>query len=301
MNPAAAIVIPTRNRIEELRHLVRSLHAQSVPLEILVMDDSESNAAGAMLAAEFPAVRYFRLASNRGPTFQRNHGIELASTEIAIPVDDDTVFVSARTVKQTLADIAPPNVGAVAIPYINVRRNSTVRQRAPDDRRIYLTNAFVGVAHAIKRSAFLEAGKYREQFFMDREESDLCIRLYDAGYVVRLGRADPIHHLESEMRDFARVDYLGSRNQVWFVWQNVPGIYLLPHLLVTTAKIVCHTFVPRRLWRRFKGIGEAYIAIVRGKAERKPVRGVVYRAFRFLGRHEASDDEVRTRFKGLLR
>ena len=37
--PVASVVIPTRNRVEELRALIRSALGQTVPVEVMVMDD----------------------------------------------------------------------------------------------------------------------------------------------------------------------------------------------------------------------------------------------------------------------
>ena len=56
------------------------------------------------------------------------------------------------------------------------------------------------------------------------EESDLCIRMLAAGYVVRLGSSDPIHHFESPKRSFSRMDHFGSakRRTVCLAERAVP-------------------------------------------------------------------------------
>ena len=45
--------------------------------------------------AEFPQVKLCQLGSGRGPCFQRNRGIEMASCPIVFPIDDDSIFSSA--------------------------------------------------------------------------------------------------------------------------------------------------------------------------------------------------------------
>src|SRR5688500_7595650 len=108
MVPAASLVIPTRNRTEELRALLKSALAQTTPVEILVMDDGGSEAGARMIREELPPVRYHSGAAGRGPAFQRNRGIELATAPVVFPLDDDTVLVSPRTVAQTLAEFDDP-------------------------------------------------------------------------------------------------------------------------------------------------------------------------------------------------
>ena len=221
MRVAASIVIPTRDRVEELRELLYSILAQTVPVEILVMDDGGSEATSKMMRVEFPRVRYICLACGLGPAFQRNRGIELATQPIVFPVDDDTLFVSPHTVAQTLADCDHARIGAVGIPYINVRQDQTVQQRAPA-AGVHVVHAFVGAAHAVRRDVFLKVGGYREHFFFMGEEGDLCLRMMQAGFVTRLGRADPIYHLESSHRDLSRAGFSGRRNDILFAWHNVP-------------------------------------------------------------------------------
>ena len=88
-------------------------------------------------------------------------------------VDDDTLFVSKNTVEQTLNEFCDSQIGAVGIPYINVRQDRRIQQRAPESKGIYLTFAFVGAAHAVRREIFLKVGGFREQLFIMGEEGDL--------------------------------------------------------------------------------------------------------------------------------
>jgi GT2 family glycosyltransferase len=281
-NFAASLVIPTRNRVEELRALLRSALAQTVPLEILVMDDGASDAVSEMVRDEFPQVHYYRLGIGRGPAFQRNRGIELATSALVFPLDDDTVFVSPRTVEQTLAEFDHPSVGAVGIPFVNVRYDSSVRQRAPDTEHVWIEHAFVGASHALRRAAFLQVGGYREHFFYMGEEGDLCLRLLSSGYVVRLGTADPIHHLESPRRNLALADYCGRRNDVLFAWHNVPLMFLPLHLIGTTANGMLSAMRSKNPGRMLLGMLHGYTSILRRWRERRPVAVGVYRLQRML-------------------
>jgi len=101
-------------------------------------------------------------------------------------------MVSPRTIEQTLAEFDDPRIAAVGIPFINVRKGSVIHQQAPDTNDRWICEAYVGASHALRRDVFLAAGGYREDFFYMGEEGDLCVRLLDKGYVVRLGRAAPI-------------------------------------------------------------------------------------------------------------
>lgn len=284
MAPAASLVLATRNRREELRALLVSAREQSVPLEIIVMDDGSSDGTPGMVQQQFPEVRFYQLASARGPAFQRNRGTELASSNIVISLDDDALFISPRTVAQTLEEFDHPRVGAVGIPFINVQQDRAVRQQAPSSG-IHVTDAFVGAAHAVRRDVFLQVGGYREHFFYMGEEGDFCLRMMNAGYVTRLGSADPVHHLESFRRNLSTADFSGRRNDILFCWHNVPMPHFPLHLLGTTVNGLAFGLRAGRFWKMFEGMASGYMNSLSRWKERQPVSSEIYRLHRSLKKH----------------
>jgi GT2 family glycosyltransferase len=246
------------------------------------MDDGDDCDTREMIQREYPEVHYHQLGVGRGPAFQRNRGIELASTNFVFPVDDDTLFVSPHTIEQTLAEFDHPRVGAVGMPYINVKKDQKVLQRAPGEGGAYVTYAFVGAAHCVRRDVFLGVGGYREHFFYMGEEGDLCLRMLEAGYVTRLGRADVMHHFESPNRNSTLADWCGRRNDVLFVWHNAPATVLPAHMLATTYLGLCHALRVSRLPSHIRGSLSGWRVVLTGGAERRPVTEPTYRIFRRL-------------------
>ena len=252
--PDVTILITTKNRRDELRTALRSALTQSVAADVLVIDDGSTDGSADAVRAEFPTVRVVRHAESQGYVVRRNEGIAAAAGRIVISIDDDAAFSSAEVVRQTLAEFDDERVGAVAMPYVDVNRDAEIRQRAPAAGTAFATDRFIGTAHALRREVFLRVGGYREGIVHQGEEGDYCLRMLDAGFVVRLGTADPIHHFESPRRDFRRMDYFGVRNAVVFVWQNVPMPYLLWHWPALMIRVLLHTLQPARLWTRASGL-----------------------------------------------
>lgn len=282
MRARASFVIPTRGRVQLVVDLVRTIERQTAPAEVLIMDDGGSAELAGMLRRDFPAVQYHSVGTGRGPGFQRNRGIELATADTVFAIDDDTVLPSASTVQQTIDEFSDPRIAAVAIPYANVRIETRVRHRAPDTASVWVIHAFTGASHAIRRAAFLEAGGYREHFFYMGEEGDLCLRLLNRGYVVRVGAADPIHHLESAVRNSALADFCGRRNDVAFAWHNVPSSRLPLHMLGTTINGLVSSVQAPNTISALRGMASGYAEIVRGHLRREPVTAEVYRLQRTL-------------------
>ena len=276
----ATVVVTTRNRKAELRQCLESVLRQSEAPEILVVDDASDDGTIEMLKAEFASVRIVRHDRPLGYIVGRNEGARLAQGEVIISLDDDAAFSDPHIVRDTLASFSDDRIAGVAIPYIDVNRDATIRQSAPDRTRVYLSAIFIGTAHAVRRRAFLACGGYREALFHQGEESDLCIRLLDAGYVIRLGSSEPIHHYESPRRDFRRMDHFGPRNAILFAWQNVPLDALLMQLPRTIAGLIVHSWQPKRLVVRLGGIVDGLWSCAR--TERRPVARSTYRLWRRL-------------------
>jgi GT2 family glycosyltransferase len=284
--PAATVLITTKNRKEELRTAVASALAQDAAPRVLVIDDGSTDGTNDMIRTEFPQVFLDRCEQSLGLIVQRNRGTRLAETPFIFSIDDDAAFPSPKTISQTLAEFAEPRVGAVAIPYINVKQDPRVLQIAADDQGVHLIAAYRGTAHAWRRDVFLRLGGYREFFFHQGEEEDYCVRLLAAGYVVRLGRADPIHHFESPRRDFRRMDLYGRRNNILFAWCNVPTPDLPGRIFSATVNGIVHGFKVGRPFRMIHGLAMGYAQIPRHFGDRRPVPRNVWRLYRKISRNE---------------
>jgi GT2 family glycosyltransferase len=187
-------------------------------------------------------------------------------------------------VESTLREFDHPQVGAVAIPFVEVNRGPKVLQRAPRHDEVYAAYNFIGTAHALRRDVFLSLSGYREVLFHQGEEEDYCIRMLNAGWITRCGNADPIHHFESARRSWARMDYYGSRNKVLYAWHNVPFPAVALHLAGTTVKTLVYKLRPDRIWTRLRGVLAGYAMSASGRAIRQPVRGDTYAVSQALKR-----------------
>jgi GT2 family glycosyltransferase len=272
----ATIVITTKDRRDELAELLPTALAQTARVDVLVIDDGSSDGTAEMVRSRFPGVRVDRCTRSLGLIAQRNRAARLVDTPIIVSLDDDALLPSPRTVEQALADFDGGRVAAVAMPYVDVRRSPDVRQAAPEPRSTWVTDTFIGTAHAIRRDVFLQVGGYRADLERGVEEPELCLRLLEAGYVVRLGRSDVLHHLESPKRATARNVRLVWRNNLRQAWWNVP----MPYLVVRVLKVLVMGMVTG--WRigqpraAFRGVGDGLRRAPRDLRGRRPVSRRTY-------------------------
>jgi glycosyltransferase involved in cell wall biosynthesis len=278
----ASIVIATKDRKDDLHRAIMSAVRQTEPLEIIVMDDGSSDGTIDMVKSEFPQVRMHRSPVSLGYVAQRNQGASLCSGEVVFSIDDDAAFSTSHVVAQTLSGFSHPRVAVVAIPYVEEPDSSQEYQKAPDADGIWTTDSFRGTSHALRRDVFLKLGGYREHIIHQGEEMDFSIRLLDHGFVVRLGFGDGVIHREFPKRDLHRMDFYGRRNDILFVWRNVPMPYLPAHLLMTTFNGITCAASTKRPSAMIQGMLSGYSEIFSHRSLHQPVSQKAYRLHRLL-------------------
>ncbi len=295
----ATIVITTRDRREELRTALQSAVDQEGPLDVLVVDDGSTDGTAEMVNDEFPTVRLERFERSCGYIARRNHAARVARGDVVVSIDDDAEFRSPRTVVDTLADFDRASIGAVAIPGIDVRRGPEVLQSPPVHEGAWITPSYWGTAHAVRRDLFLALGGYREELGEMFEEVDFCLRMLDAGYATRLGRATPLHHYESAKRIQPRKVFHVWRNNIDHAWRNVP----LPYTPVRVLKVIAGGLLfgarNRHLPSVLRGLGAGLAHGPSLLRSRSPITRRAYRLDHDLRRHGPLPmEEVEPRLAG---
>jgi glycosyltransferase involved in cell wall biosynthesis len=86
LSPTISIVVCAYNEAVHIRRLLQSLKEQTIPSEVIVVDDGSTDATAAIAKDE--SVRLIQLP-HRGPAVGRNRGAQAASGEILVFLDGD--------------------------------------------------------------------------------------------------------------------------------------------------------------------------------------------------------------------
>lgn len=171
---SVTVVVPTRNSMRTLAACLRSIRAQDVPVELVVVDNDSSDGtyevAGEMADA---AVR-------GGPerSAQRNTGVRLAGTEWVLWIDSDMVL-PPTTVSAALATAKETGADAVAVPEVSVGSGFWTACRALE-RACYVDDPALHNPRLLRRDLLLGDGAF-DPAMAGPEDADLRLRLRAAG------------------------------------------------------------------------------------------------------------------------
>ena len=280
MKLSVTIIIATKNRRDELSKAVQSALNQTYNCEIMVIDDGSTDGTKEFIKGKYPNINFKHFNTSSGYIVRRNNGADIADGEIIFSIDDDAEFSSSDIVEHVIKSFDDPRIGAIAIPYVEPKKDNNLYQSAPDISGLWVTDTFKGTAYAVRKNIFLKLGGFRDYLIHQGEESDFCIRLLDSGLIVRMGHSQPIVHWESPNRDLSRMDYYGARNSILFIWQNVPLLFAPFNLIITTIKCLILTFEPKRFIKRLTGIVSGYAGFFTVK--RQPVKYKTFSTWRKL-------------------
>lgn len=204
-------MIPTLNARELLRGALESLERQTVPVDVVVVDNASEDGTAELVAERFPGVRLVRNEENLGFGRAVNRGARDVGTDLLVLVNNDVVC-EPDFVERICEPFAVEGVGSVAGVLLQAdspgRIDSAGIELDPTLRSFdYLWNRPVaslekaadplgpcGGAAAYRLSAFREAGGFDEAFFAYWEDVDLAIRLRLAGWrCVLAPRARALH------------------------------------------------------------------------------------------------------------
>jgi glycosyltransferase involved in cell wall biosynthesis len=130
--PAVSVVVPTHNRRELLVQTLASIHAQTVTVEVIVVDDASSDGTADMLAGE--DVTVVRHDTAVGGAASRNDGATRATTEWLAFCDDDDLWAPDKLAAQltALADHPSARWGATGCVWIDEARHVIGGRWMPD-------------------------------------------------------------------------------------------------------------------------------------------------------------------------
>lgn len=242
MEPRVSVIINTVDRAESLRLLLSSLaQVRYGEFEVIVVAGPSTDHTDDVLASHEGAIRIER-CPERNLSMSRNIGVRAAATDFVAFIDDDAV-PEPSWLEELMAPFANFEVAAVGgwvydhtghsfqCTHTGADRFGNARPdyREPLDRfcvpGAWLFPYAPGGNGVYRRDLLMAVGGFDEEFEYYLEETDLCLRLIDHGWVVSQVDGGAIHHkfLPSGRRSADRVlrdRFAVVKNKIYFSLVN---------------------------------------------------------------------------------
>jgi glycosyltransferase involved in cell wall biosynthesis len=260
-----SVVINTYNRGASLRQTLAALrHQTHTDFEVVVVNGPSTDDTERVLAEFADAVRIYR-CPEANLSKSRNIGLSAAAGEVVAFIDDDGI-PEPQWLEELAAAYDGPRVGGaggivydhtgaalqfaasvcdrLGNPRFNVPPPYAAYQSPGADPFVHL----LGTNSSFRRSVLAGIGGFDEEieYFMD--ETDVCLRVTDAGYRVRLLDRAPVHHkfLASHLRSDKRAlkkPFAVVKNKYYFTLQSARQSGD-----VETALTACRGFADKLFW-----------------------------------------------------
>lgn len=292
MEPRVAVIILNWNGEKLLKEFLPSVVNCTDPdlARIVVADNASADHSVDWVQENFPNVRILRLEENFGFAGGYNRAIAEVEDEVVVLLNSD-VEVTPDWL-QPLIGTLDQNPGVAAVqPKIKAYKEKEKFEYAgacggyidylgfPFCRGRMLNVTEVdggqyddvaevfwcsGAALCIRREAYLQAGGLDERFFAHMEEIDLCWRLRNLGWGLKVVPASTVYHLGggSLPVHHPKKLFLNYRNNFLMLYKNLPSgkfrrVMFWRWWLDTAAMGM---FLLKGQWRNAKAIPAAYLS-----------------------------------------
>jgi len=273
VRPVLAIVIVSYNARDFLTGCLESIfrHPPRFPFEVVVVDNVSSDGSPQRVRERFPDVTLLANADNRGFGPACNQGWRAVDSEHVLLLNSDTEVLPGTLDALVGALEARPRAGVVA-PLAVDGRGDTIQmswgwtplflgeilqrffapraiQRSATRRRIAqwlqrrerMAPIVSGAAMLFRRAALEQVGGMDEDYVFYLEDSDICTRLWRAGWQVWFSpQAKIVHHLgKSSASQPGKTALLYRQSQLLFYRKH--GGFL--------DRLLIHLYLRLKYWR----------------------------------------------------
>jgi N-acetylglucosaminyl-diphospho-decaprenol L-rhamnosyltransferase len=291
-NDRLAVIIVSHNSAGWLSACLSSVYANAgnLELDIVVVDSGSSDETVDLVRREFPGVRVLP-SENRGFAAANNRGLEVVEAEWILFLNPDTRILSG-TLEQLVSLLrARPTVGLAGVRQIdedgvmdptmrrfpNALRSLSVSlggERLPLraswlGERVLATDLYdretvcdwtVGSFMLARKAAIDDVGGLDERFFIYCEETDLCLRLSQAGWRVAYFPQMTIFHQSSVTSSDARLNRQMAFARRQYIEKHFAPVHRAAAILTLGLGYALRGLVPGRGLERHRRRASAWSA-----------------------------------------
>jgi rhamnosyltransferase len=169
--------------------------------QVIIADNTPEGSASIAEKLDDPRVRVLRSGRNLGVAAGLNLGLRELTDEVeaVLLLDQDSVL-SKEIVLGLAEHLADPTIAAAAPEPLNADSGQSYKILATLDSPVSDQNAVITSGMLVRRTALDAIGEFREDFFVDFIDMDICLRLRRTGGRIVLDKRLKLPHSIGEPR-----------------------------------------------------------------------------------------------------
>jgi GT2 family glycosyltransferase len=313
--PFVSIIVVNYNGRHFLGECFASLGDLAYPrdrFEVILVDNASTDDSVQYVRETFPQVRILQLDKNYGFCKPNNDGVEAASGEYVVFLNNDTVVTGAWLSELVKGALSEPAIGSCASKMLYYDRRNVINTAGgkitiigggfykgygAEDGPDYSVPEYTGFGCAagvlVKKDLFQQVGGFDEDYFASCEENDLGWKVWLYGYRVLYVPTAVMYHKESgtfgSRSTFeSRKVYYITRNRLYNLIKNLETRNVIRALFISLGFNVYRSlrYLAQGNLASIGSIVAAHIDFVRNLGKMLPKRREVQ------GNRKLSDKEL---------
>lgn len=275
MNPSVSVIIVNWNGHKDIEECLNSLLAVTYsPIEIIVVDNGSTDGSINLIRKKFPSVKLIvESKKNMGFGEGNNLGYKKSKGDYILFVNNDCIVTKNFLSRLVFYLQRNHTVGIVQPSILFYRPNTPLHKKINSVGSFFLESGFLyhkdygknfikekyskpyeifsayGACFLIRRKVIEQVGLFDPDYFLYFEETDLCHRVWLAGYSVMIDPRVYVYHKgaqTSKRLPAAFVQFHSFKNKLYSYLKNLDLYYLLtmfiPHLLISELGSLLYLF-----------------------------------------------------------
>lgn len=265
------VVVVSWEQRELLRNCLRSLAGQTLPHQVLVVDNASTDGTDEMVRTQFPTAQLLKLSRNIGFAGGMNAALEQVNSRYVALLNNDAQ-ADPHWLEASLQQLAAKDVAAVSAKLLllatageSARINNAgvllLRTGYGADRGLGDLNderyeqpadvfGFSGGAAVLRTLAVRAVGGFDPEYFLYYEDTDLSWRLRLAGWRISYCPTAIVHHVHAASSDPASelFAFHTERNRLLTLYRNAPVGFALSctaRFIITTGSLALKHWLRR--------------------------------------------------------
>jgi len=244
-----SVAILSYNRKDDLRETVLEIkksNLNNVSIEIIIADNASTDGTVEMLENEFKDVILIKLEENIGVEGY-NYAFKRANGKYILILDDDS-FPEQNSIQRMVKEFEnDDSIGILAFDVRNYYEYKDIsKELKTKNKEFKYLMGFNGAGAGFRKSLFDKIGGYPEEFFLYWNETDLAIRVLNAGYKIsEFSDIISLHKYAPSNRTSTRGPFYYTRNLYWIYWKYFPFFSMFTNTVKMLYSSIYHSFEQR--------------------------------------------------------